>query len=363
MKVKDGEVSRSMLVCPEAEGPCKTPLTAHDIEGVLADVEGGAELWKKFDEFRLEGYVQAEDTSHHCPGAGCGYVLRARAADLAGNKFGPCPRCKGTFCMECKEKWHEGSCEEAAAGLPSNLKKCPKCGHYVEKAEGCNAIVCRCGIVPSSRSATSAQSRPSAPPLSAAPAGQRMTPDLCQGCDANVLMQQHLPPGRGHPQRLRPAPAQAAQHQAGMAQQYGAIHAAAKGRGRGQGHVLGGGLAGVRAQLAQRIVAAQPDLAAQQAPAAGASPHAAAGRRRRSPRAAENLMRFAPPAAAEGAGMDPFGFLGGAPAAAGRAAPAARRSGPRAPRRRAPPARAPRPAPRAARQQLRERLATGVSRR
>ena len=108
IKVKDGEIAQQQLVCPAED--CKAPLSAFDVEGVLTHAENGAELWSKFDEFRLTRYVEQEETSHHCPGAGCGYMFFVAPADRDRQPRFDCPQCSGSFCIKCKEKWHEGSC-------------------------------------------------------------------------------------------------------------------------------------------------------------------------------------------------------------------------------------------------------------
>eukprot|EP00262_Sarcandra_glabra_P001193 TRINITY_DN11212_c1_g1_i1.p1 TRINITY_DN11212_c1_g1~~TRINITY_DN11212_c1_g1_i1.p1 ORF type:complete len:355 (-),score=45.23 TRINITY_DN11212_c1_g1_i1:176-1240(-) len=74
-----------------------------------------------------------------------------------------CPSCRRLFCARCYVTWHSGiDCEEFQ-GLGGNergrddlmaielavskkWKRCPTCKFYVEKAEGCLHITCRCGF-------------------------------------------------------------------------------------------------------------------------------------------------------------------------------------------------------------------------
>lgn len=185
IKVKDGEVSQQQLICPSED--CKAPLTAGDVEGVLTHAENGAELWSKFDQFRLTRYVEQEETSHYCPGAGCTYMFFVAPPDRHQTRF-DCPQCTGSYCLRCKGKWHDGNCpvpeHESMSEYMKNtkLKQCPNCKNMVEKAEGCNAVPCRCGIQFCFLCGKQIQA-----------AGQKMTAALCQGCDPYVIQHRNQP--------------------------------------------------------------------------------------------------------------------------------------------------------------------------
>ncbi len=185
IKVKDGEVSQKQLVCPSED--CKAPLTAFDVEGVLTHADNGAELWSKFDQFRLTRYVEQEETSHHCPGPGCTYMFFVTPADRNQKRF-DCPQCSSSFCLRCKEKWHDGRCpvpeDESMSEYMKNttLKQCPSCKNMVEKSEGCNAVQCRCGIQFCFLCGKQIQA-----------AGQKMSAELCQGCDPYVIQHRNQP--------------------------------------------------------------------------------------------------------------------------------------------------------------------------
>lgn len=68
-----------------------------------------------------------------------------------------CPLCGTDTCVKCKVEWHEGrSCSQFRAetnsdGLLRKLAKkkkwkaCPKCHALIERNQGCNDMVCRCG--------------------------------------------------------------------------------------------------------------------------------------------------------------------------------------------------------------------------
>ncbi|PON78295.1 E3 ubiquitin ligase RBR family [Trema orientale] len=69
-----------------------------------------------------------------------------------------CPHCHGLFCARCKVPWHAGSkCKSYKTGTQDETadnnfialakrekwQKCPACGFYVQKIQGCKHIKCR----------------------------------------------------------------------------------------------------------------------------------------------------------------------------------------------------------------------------
>ncbi|GIZ48315.1 hypothetical protein CKM354_001138200 [Cercospora kikuchii] len=63
-----------------------------------------------------------------------------------------CQKCGQATCVKCKEKEHFGPCDETKGLLAvmqmagqKKWKACPECKRLVEKADGCNHVVCRCG--------------------------------------------------------------------------------------------------------------------------------------------------------------------------------------------------------------------------
>lgn len=58
-----------------------------------------------------------------------------------------CTVCQSNTCTKCKGKWHKGDCladplsqEVLSMGESSGWKKCPKCGHLIEKPGGCDLM-------------------------------------------------------------------------------------------------------------------------------------------------------------------------------------------------------------------------------
>ncbi|KAF5649514.1 e3 ubiquitin ligase ARI10 [Fusarium tjaetaba] len=63
-----------------------------------------------------------------------------------------CPACKEVTCTKCKDKRHTGACEKKAdmdqtldLAQSEGWKRCSRCGHLIEKIDGCYHIICHCG--------------------------------------------------------------------------------------------------------------------------------------------------------------------------------------------------------------------------
>ncbi|KAI1093641.1 hypothetical protein F5B19DRAFT_114487 [Rostrohypoxylon terebratum] len=85
----------------------------------------------------------------YCSRADCGSFI---PEDYKFNHFAVCPQCDALTCLKCKNQCHEGDCptNDGLTKVKDLAKEkgwaeCPKCGHIIEKIEGCNSIVCSCG--------------------------------------------------------------------------------------------------------------------------------------------------------------------------------------------------------------------------
>lgn len=60
-----------------------------------------------------------------------------------------CPLCKTSTCVLCSQAWHVGPCrlvdEEEALKNDERYRQCPSCYELIEREDGCNFLVCRCG--------------------------------------------------------------------------------------------------------------------------------------------------------------------------------------------------------------------------
>ncbi|KAG8369157.1 hypothetical protein BUALT_Bualt15G0122100 [Buddleja alternifolia] len=112
----------------------------------------------KWDELLCLSLIP-ESHKLYCPFRDCSAML----VNDSGEAFRQikCLACKRSFCAECRVPWHsEFTCKEfqklyarkggkddkivKSLAKKKNWQKCPKCKMYVEKAEGCMHITCRC---------------------------------------------------------------------------------------------------------------------------------------------------------------------------------------------------------------------------
>lgn len=108
-------------------------------------------VFRKYEHFLLNAYVEETRSLMWCPSPGCGLVVHP----TGNQKFAQCT--KGhTFCTYCREEFHApASCDvvkewnqkcqddtETAHWLVANTKNCPNCSCIIEKDGGCNHMRC-----------------------------------------------------------------------------------------------------------------------------------------------------------------------------------------------------------------------------
>ncbi|KAL9995561.1 putative transcription factor C2H2 family [Helianthus debilis subsp. tardiflorus] len=110
----------------------------------------------KWDEFLCESLIP-ESQKLYCPFTDCSVLLINDDTSKGVTKIN-CPVCRRSFCKVCRVPWHSKlSCKEfgklkgknvdemaVALAKKKKWKKCPNCNFFVEKAEGCVHITCRC---------------------------------------------------------------------------------------------------------------------------------------------------------------------------------------------------------------------------
>ena len=142
-------------------------LMPNDVRGVLDRfLLNPWDVFAKYHNFRLQDFIEQNSNGRHCPGRGCEYMFlidNENEDEQQQHRYN-CRKCQGSFCLSCNEKWHDGTCEEEKARLlaagrndgeeelkvwaaKEGTKHCPNCNNMVCKAEGCNAMTCRCGII------------------------------------------------------------------------------------------------------------------------------------------------------------------------------------------------------------------------
>ena len=142
------------ICCIGDEGRCKTPIPLPVIERFISPVRLTQMLENSF-RVHLEKHP---NEYRFCQTPDCTQIYRVSTEDSAVIQ---CPACLIETCSHCHKSPHRGlTCEESAligskggqelllerwAKGHSNVKKCPDCGVFIEKIDGCNHIHCRCG--------------------------------------------------------------------------------------------------------------------------------------------------------------------------------------------------------------------------
>lgn len=142
------------ICCIGDAGRCKTPIPLPVIERFMSP----ALLTQMFENSFRVHLEQRPNEFRFCPTPSCTQIYRVSKEDSVVIQ---CPACLIETCSHCHKSPHRGlTCEEnTLIGSKSgqelllerwaegnqNVKKCPDCGVFIEKIEGCNHIHCRCG--------------------------------------------------------------------------------------------------------------------------------------------------------------------------------------------------------------------------
>ncbi|KAI0692221.1 hypothetical protein BC835DRAFT_1358164 [Cytidiella melzeri] len=121
-----------------------------------------ATVFQRYQMLVQQSYVQATSKLRFCPHAGCSETLfcATGCSEMMLNEVVPTVRCgQGhAFCFGCGcdddhrpllckfvKIWNKSAKEDAGTNqwLRANTKDCPKCHNSIEKAGGCNRILCR----------------------------------------------------------------------------------------------------------------------------------------------------------------------------------------------------------------------------
>ncbi|KAF8194700.1 hypothetical protein BJ912DRAFT_179852 [Pholiota molesta] len=140
------------LVCMGNGGQCRVPIAMPFIRRFLPQ-----QLFENLVEAAFMAYLEQHPQElKYCTTPDCKQIYRRRT-DKALLK---CPACFSTICPMCDEEAHEGiTCEERNFYLNPRLqqrlndrlareqavKKCPQCNVFIERIEGCNLVMCKCG--------------------------------------------------------------------------------------------------------------------------------------------------------------------------------------------------------------------------
>ena len=145
--------SNDLLTC------CTKRISMSLISDVLE--ENDNEQWKRY---RRTLAMQMLDDALFCPYSSCGELMGPfgqliRASSLlfakcpgGGNNTLKCVSCEQNVCVKCRSVQHGGLCHtDNEKGLKLymrefDVRRCPKCGHGIEKNGGCSHMKCQaCG--------------------------------------------------------------------------------------------------------------------------------------------------------------------------------------------------------------------------
>lgn len=148
---KDAIKSRRFpLRCPSEN--CKNELFESDLAEFLDE-----NSLREYNEYTLQKYLDQNAGSYTwCPTPNCKYVFEA---DPNVPEFS-CQVCGKHYCLACRVEYHKGmTCKEyqITHKFDKNdklfmdlikgrrYKQCEKCKFWVEKTQGCDNMICRCG--------------------------------------------------------------------------------------------------------------------------------------------------------------------------------------------------------------------------
>jgi len=140
------------LVCVGNEATCNVPVAIPFIRRFLP-----AQTFGNLIEAAFHAYLdQHQQELKYCMTPDCKQIYRRRTYKSAFR----CPACFLTICPSCGDEAHTGmTCEEQRIyGDPAEqerlneelaalrgYKRCPSCRTMIEKNEGCNHMICKCG--------------------------------------------------------------------------------------------------------------------------------------------------------------------------------------------------------------------------
>jgi len=143
----------------------KTKLESLQIPVLCPDPNCGAAVFSQRDLNRLDPelreaylyalfhrYIQSTPGISYCPTPDCPFVFEWERGKC--NEFS-CPICDHSYCLECLQPAHDGSsCESMRSREQRDFegfvqgqgwRQCKLCGVWVERADGCDNVTCRCG--------------------------------------------------------------------------------------------------------------------------------------------------------------------------------------------------------------------------
>jgi len=143
------------LRCPDEN--CQFAVTKKRLEAMgLQNVDSKKfkHFLKRVDKFTIDHFISCNKSYRFCPGVGCENIVECMNTM---NLSIECT-CGTAFCWSCSGPAHApapckvydawvtkaaGRSEDDMKWIISNSKKCPGCGYWIERSQGCNHMTCR----------------------------------------------------------------------------------------------------------------------------------------------------------------------------------------------------------------------------
>ncbi|OTA54504.1 hypothetical protein K449DRAFT_377491 [Hypoxylon sp. EC38] len=139
----------SKICCVGESGTCAIALSLPELQEHLSST-----AFEKLLEQSFASHIRLNPQFlKYCPSVDCGYVYRVSDAP----NMRTCPNCLVAVCTACQAQHGTMSCADykdiSTGGLKAferlkkeiGIKDCPKCKTPLEKTDGCDHMMCRCG--------------------------------------------------------------------------------------------------------------------------------------------------------------------------------------------------------------------------
>eukprot|EP00013_Stygamoeba_regulata_P013022 CAMPEP_0177680958 /NCGR_PEP_ID=MMETSP0447-20121125/30451_1 /TAXON_ID=0 /ORGANISM="Stygamoeba regulata, Strain BSH-02190019" /LENGTH=542 /DNA_ID=CAMNT_0019190325 /DNA_START=98 /DNA_END=1723 /DNA_ORIENTATION=+ len=139
--------------CPLCMARRKTPVPLDVLDWLSADAR------ERVERLLLHMHLRADPRVRFCPRNGCNNAVEV-LVDTASCQTVVCDACFLQFCTECNQPWSENhrgiTCQQyqdqvlaridpTFGQLAKSTRRCPDCGVFLERTEGCNHMTCTCG--------------------------------------------------------------------------------------------------------------------------------------------------------------------------------------------------------------------------
>ncbi|KAI9485628.1 MAG: hypothetical protein EXX96DRAFT_625305 [Benjaminiella poitrasii] len=133
---------------------CPSPYCTHSFHTskILSSCLSPDEVNQWWDDAISKSFIR---NKVNCPFKNCGAIFDADIQYTRTCTFTECYECRRGFCIACQSSWHPGVIKKVFddESLKKTLKqaeinewtRCPKCGHLIEKVDGCTSLRCTCG--------------------------------------------------------------------------------------------------------------------------------------------------------------------------------------------------------------------------